>query len=93
MPDYINERIMQLERELKELIFQSELRKCIIHLFDYIKDNRGENPRKQEVEATFWEHFFEYFKNLDRTEQNRILNQLADLVVEHAQNNKKLEKE
>ena len=75
-----------------EQIEKAEVEDCIYRIFNYIKDNRGENPRKREVEAMFWEHFFEYFKNLDKTEQNRILNQLADVVVEHAQNNKNLEK-
>ncbi len=69
---------VNIEPKLEEIMAED----CIYHIFNYIKDNRGEDPQKQEVEAVFWEHFFEYFKNLDRTEQNRILNQLADLMDE-----------
>ena len=40
----------------------------------------GYSPELQEIESYFWEKFFEYFKKLQKTEQNRIINQLSDII-------------
>lgn len=59
----------------------------IRHLFDYLSEtDYGYSPSRQEVEAYFWDRFFEYFKSLQKTEQLRILNQLSDLVEDGISN-------
>jgi len=36
-------------------------------------------PAFHDIETYFWHKFYDYFKKLQKTEQNRIINQLSDI--------------
>ena len=58
-----------------------EVSRAINEVFDFLeKTDYGYSADRQEIEALFWDRFFDYFARLQRTEQNRILNQLSDLI-------------
>ncbi len=50
---------------------------CIDRVFSLLEGDI--TSESDEFRAIFWERFFDYFAKLSRTEQNRILTQLADL--------------
>ncbi|RLI84589.1 hypothetical protein DRP07_00785 [Archaeoglobales archaeon] len=63
------------------MIIYVELTKAIELLFNFLEStDYGYSAWRQDIEAQFWDRFFDYFKKLQKTEQNRILNQLSDLV-------------
>ncbi len=61
-----------------EAIVRQQQRELIDSIFSLLE---GEiTPETDEFRAEFWDRFFDYFANPERTEQLRILNQLSDLV-------------
>ena len=61
---------------MDENVWLSNL-ECIGKVFSLLEGDI--TPESDEFRAIFWERFFDYFAKLPRTEQNRILAQLADL--------------
>ena len=56
---------------------------CIDEVFSYLeKTDYGYSYDRQEIEARFWDRFFDYFSKLQKTEQLRVITQLSDLVKE-----------
>jgi len=67
---------------MKELKAQLTI-SFINHVFDVLeRTDYGYEESIQEIEARFWDRFFNYFKKLQKTEQNRIINQLCDIAKE-----------
>ena len=65
--------------------YSKVLREVATKQIDFIfavleKTDYGYSPTFQEIEAYFWEKFFDYFEKLQKTEQNRIINQLSDVM-------------
>ncbi|RLI75797.1 hypothetical protein DRO97_02400 [Archaeoglobales archaeon] len=58
----------------------AEVVRAIDLVFDFLeKGDYGYTPERQDVEAHFWDRFLKYFKIVQLTEMNRILNQLSDI--------------
>jgi len=67
---------------LKRVMGMSEMIKRHIDLVFFFLEGTdyGYGWERQEIEAYFWEKFFDYFEKLQKIEKNRILNQLSDLL-------------
>lgn len=62
---------------------EDDLKKAIDNIFDFLEStDYGYSAWKQDIEAKFWDRFFGYLKNMQKTERNRILTQMADTGVE-----------
>jgi len=57
-----------------------QIKKAIENVFDFLNTtDYGLTWERQELEALFWDKFFDYFRKLQKTEKNRIINQLCDV--------------
>jgi len=57
-----------------------DVKNAIEKVFEFLNaTDYGLTWERQETEALFWERFFDYFRKLQKTERNRIINQLCDL--------------
>lgn len=60
---------------------ERKIKHCINLIFYFLEGtDYGYNWERQEIEAYFWDRFMDYFEKLQKTEKNRILNQLSDLL-------------
>jgi hypothetical protein len=66
-----------------KILEERNLKASIDQIFDFLNStDYGLSEWRQHIEAHFWDRFFDYFAKLQRTEQNRILTQLADACSE-----------
>jgi len=59
---------------------EGEIIRAIEIVFKFLNStDYGYSEKRQRLEALFWDDFFDYVKSLQKTERNRIINQLCDL--------------